>query len=120
MHLGDHATHWANYLGELVRELSLHYPSWLQMPPERKVGVVAKIGLNPVLLASPDGIRSLTTNPCGYPAASAKALQWQEVCSQGKVSGSRRGRDLRRRAHQTRTSLAHFRGRLGCAYCILE
>nr|GEX16403.1 hypothetical protein [Tanacetum cinerariifolium] len=33
----------ANYLGELVRELPLHYPSWSQMPPERKAGVVAKI-----------------------------------------------------------------------------
>nr|GFD32250.1 hypothetical protein [Tanacetum cinerariifolium] len=27
---------------ELVRELPLHYPSWPQMPPERKAGVVAK------------------------------------------------------------------------------
>ncbi|GJY66141.1 probable flavin-containing monooxygenase 1 [Tanacetum coccineum] len=44
MPLGDHAAHWANYLGELVRELPLHYPSWRQMPPERKAGVVAKIG----------------------------------------------------------------------------
>ncbi|GKA26012.1 hypothetical protein Tco_0712121, partial [Tanacetum coccineum] len=44
MPLGEHAAHWANYLGELVRELSLHYPSWRQMPPERKAGVVAKIG----------------------------------------------------------------------------
>nr|GFB38382.1 hypothetical protein [Tanacetum cinerariifolium] len=44
MPLGDHAAHWANYLGELVRELLLHYPSWRQMPPERKAEVVAKIG----------------------------------------------------------------------------
>nr|GFC98565.1 hypothetical protein [Tanacetum cinerariifolium] len=43
MPLGDHAAHWANYLRELIRELSLHYPSWRQMPPERKAGVVAKI-----------------------------------------------------------------------------
>nr|GFC53902.1 hypothetical protein [Tanacetum cinerariifolium] len=43
MPLGDHAAHWANYLGELVRELSLHYPSWRQMSSERKAGVVAKI-----------------------------------------------------------------------------
>nr|GEV54981.1 hypothetical protein [Tanacetum cinerariifolium] len=43
MPLGDHAAHWANYLGELVRELPLRYPSWHQMPPERKAGVVAKI-----------------------------------------------------------------------------
>ncbi|GJQ94845.1 hypothetical protein Tco_0005984 [Tanacetum coccineum] len=47
MPLGDHVAHWVNYLGELVRELPLHYPSWRQMPPERKAGVVAKIGINP-------------------------------------------------------------------------
>nr|GEU80258.1 hypothetical protein [Tanacetum cinerariifolium] len=43
MPLGDHVAHSANYLGELVRELSLHYPSWRQMPPKRKAGVVANI-----------------------------------------------------------------------------
>nr|GEY37383.1 hypothetical protein [Tanacetum cinerariifolium] len=43
MPLGDHAAHWANYLGELIRELPLHYLSWRQMPPERKAGVMAKI-----------------------------------------------------------------------------
>ncbi|GJT45464.1 hypothetical protein Tco_0954179 [Tanacetum coccineum] len=30
MPLGEHAAHWANYLGELVRGLPLHYPSWRQ------------------------------------------------------------------------------------------
>nr|GEW47182.1 hypothetical protein [Tanacetum cinerariifolium] len=44
MPLGDHAAHWVNYLGELVRKLSLYYPSWRQMPLERKAGVVAYIG----------------------------------------------------------------------------
>ncbi|GKF09826.1 hypothetical protein Tco_0044050 [Tanacetum coccineum] len=34
MPLGEHAAHWANYLGELVRELPLHYPSWRQVPAE--------------------------------------------------------------------------------------
>nr|GFC06505.1 hypothetical protein [Tanacetum cinerariifolium] len=43
MPLGDHAAHWANYLGELFRELPLHYPFWRQVPPKRKAGVVAKI-----------------------------------------------------------------------------
>nr|GFC64836.1 hypothetical protein [Tanacetum cinerariifolium] len=38
MPLGNHAAHSANYLGELVRELPLHYPSWRQMPPKRKAG----------------------------------------------------------------------------------
>nr|GEW66635.1 Gag-Pol polyprotein [Tanacetum cinerariifolium] len=43
MPLGDHAAHWANYLGELVKELPMHYPSWRQVPVERKAGVMAKI-----------------------------------------------------------------------------
>ncbi|GKB59174.1 hypothetical protein Tco_0915360, partial [Tanacetum coccineum] len=46
MPLGDHAAHWGNYLRELVRELPLHYPSWREMPPEQKAGVVAKIGFD--------------------------------------------------------------------------
>nr|GEX93623.1 hypothetical protein [Tanacetum cinerariifolium] len=45
MPLSDHAAHWANYLGEPVRELPLHYPFWRQMPSERKAEVVAKIGI---------------------------------------------------------------------------
>ncbi|GJS11994.1 hypothetical protein Tco_0368790 [Tanacetum coccineum] len=38
------AAHWAQLPRKLVRELPLHYPSWRQMSPERKAGVVAKIG----------------------------------------------------------------------------
>ncbi|GJY50754.1 hypothetical protein Tco_0441601 [Tanacetum coccineum] len=41
MPLGDHTAHWTNYLGELVRGLSLHHPSWRQVQPEQKAGVVA-------------------------------------------------------------------------------
>ncbi|GJZ24564.1 probable methyltransferase PMT26 [Tanacetum coccineum] len=44
MPLGEHAAHWANYLGELVRELPLHYPSWRQVPAEQKAGIMAQIG----------------------------------------------------------------------------
>ncbi|GKF41560.1 hypothetical protein Tco_0124902 [Tanacetum coccineum] len=44
MPLGEHAAHWANYLGELVRELPLHHPSWHQVPPKQKAGVMARIG----------------------------------------------------------------------------
>ncbi|GJS93983.1 hypothetical protein Tco_0800951 [Tanacetum coccineum] len=28
MPLGEHASHWSNYLGELIREMPLYYPSW--------------------------------------------------------------------------------------------
>ncbi|GJV74326.1 hypothetical protein Tco_1494321 [Tanacetum coccineum] len=44
MPLGEHAAHWANYLGELIQELPLHHPSWRQVPPEEKAGVMARIG----------------------------------------------------------------------------
>ncbi|GJZ93876.1 hypothetical protein Tco_0666079 [Tanacetum coccineum] len=40
----EHAAHWANYLGEIVREMPLHYPSWRQVPPEQKAGVMDRIG----------------------------------------------------------------------------
>ncbi|GJX66758.1 hypothetical protein Tco_0301101 [Tanacetum coccineum] len=43
MPLGDHAAHWANYLEEIVRELSLHHPFWRQVPQEQKARVMAKI-----------------------------------------------------------------------------
>nr|GEV92491.1 tetratricopeptide-like helical domain-containing protein [Tanacetum cinerariifolium] len=43
MPLGDHAAHWANYLGELVRELPMHCPFCRQVPAEQKAGVLAKI-----------------------------------------------------------------------------
>ncbi|GKF16856.1 hypothetical protein Tco_0061774, partial [Tanacetum coccineum] len=45
MPLGEHAAHWANYLGELVRELPLHYPSWRQVPAVQKARVMARIGI---------------------------------------------------------------------------
>ncbi|GKD35168.1 hypothetical protein Tco_1250677 [Tanacetum coccineum] len=45
MHLDDHAAHWANYLGELVRELPMHYLSWRQVPTERKAGFLTRFDL---------------------------------------------------------------------------
>ncbi|GKC19929.1 hypothetical protein Tco_1022079 [Tanacetum coccineum] len=44
MPLSDHAAHWANYLGELVRELPLHHPSWRQVSPEQKAGSWKRLG----------------------------------------------------------------------------
>ncbi|GJX01469.1 retrotransposon protein, putative, ty3-gypsy subclass [Tanacetum coccineum] len=32
------------YLGELIREMPLYYPSWRQVPTERKAAILAKIG----------------------------------------------------------------------------
>ncbi|GKB37159.1 hypothetical protein Tco_0882101 [Tanacetum coccineum] len=44
MPLGVHASHWSNYLGELIREMPLYYPSWKKVSAERKAAIVTKIG----------------------------------------------------------------------------
>nr|GEU37084.1 hypothetical protein [Tanacetum cinerariifolium] len=43
MPLGDHASHWSNYLGELFKEMPLYYPSWQKVPAERKAAILTKI-----------------------------------------------------------------------------
>nr|GEV34462.1 hypothetical protein [Tanacetum cinerariifolium] len=43
MPLGDHASHWSNYLGELIREMPLYYPSWQKVLTEWKAAIVTKI-----------------------------------------------------------------------------
>nr|GEW33781.1 hypothetical protein [Tanacetum cinerariifolium] len=40
---GDHASHWSNYLGELIREMPLYYPSWQKVPVDRKAAILTKI-----------------------------------------------------------------------------
>nr|GEX39573.1 hypothetical protein [Tanacetum cinerariifolium] len=44
MPLGDHASHWSNYLKELTREMPLYYYSWQKVPAERKAAIMTKIG----------------------------------------------------------------------------
>ncbi|GJV26769.1 hypothetical protein Tco_1383217 [Tanacetum coccineum] len=41
--LSDHSSHWANLLGEIVREFLMHFGSWRSIPAERKAGVLGKI-----------------------------------------------------------------------------
>ncbi|GJW64884.1 hypothetical protein Tco_0116768 [Tanacetum coccineum] len=43
MPLGEHASHWSNYLGELIREMPLYYPSWQKVLAERKAAILTKI-----------------------------------------------------------------------------
>ncbi|GJT57079.1 hypothetical protein Tco_0992133 [Tanacetum coccineum] len=43
MPLDDHSSHWANLLGEIVREFPIHFCSWRNISAERKVGVLEKI-----------------------------------------------------------------------------
>ncbi|GKC60747.1 hypothetical protein Tco_1088345 [Tanacetum coccineum] len=44
MPLGDHAAHWANLLGEIVRVFPMHFRSWHNILEEQKAGVMRKIG----------------------------------------------------------------------------
>nr|GEX31157.1 hypothetical protein [Tanacetum cinerariifolium] len=43
MPLGDHASHWSNYLGELIREVPLYYPSWQKVLTKWKAAILTKI-----------------------------------------------------------------------------
>ncbi|GKC90869.1 hypothetical protein Tco_1151518 [Tanacetum coccineum] len=44
MPLGDHAAHWASYIGEVIRGVPLYYPSWLKVPKEWKAALITDIG----------------------------------------------------------------------------
>nr|GEZ51767.1 hypothetical protein [Tanacetum cinerariifolium] len=46
MPLGDHESHWSNYLGELIREMPLYYPSWQKVLAKRKATILTKIRTN--------------------------------------------------------------------------
>ncbi|GJX90951.1 F-box domain containing protein [Tanacetum coccineum] len=41
--LGPHAAHWSNYIGEVVRSVSLYYPSWEKVPKKRKAAIISNI-----------------------------------------------------------------------------
>nr|GEU65277.1 hypothetical protein [Tanacetum cinerariifolium] len=43
MPFGDHAPHWANLLGEIVREFPMHFRSWHNILEERKAVVLGNI-----------------------------------------------------------------------------
>nr|GEX26518.1 hypothetical protein [Tanacetum cinerariifolium] len=44
MPLGDHAAHWSSYIGEVIRGVSLYYPSWLKVSKEQKATLITYIG----------------------------------------------------------------------------
>nr|GFB11741.1 hypothetical protein [Tanacetum cinerariifolium] len=46
MPLGDHAAHWSSYIEEVIRGVSLYYPSWLKVPKERKAALITNIGVS--------------------------------------------------------------------------
>ncbi|GJY19397.1 F-box domain containing protein [Tanacetum coccineum] len=43
-HYSDHAAHWSSYIGEVIRGVSLYYPSWLKVPKEQKAAFITDIG----------------------------------------------------------------------------
>nr|GFC65505.1 hypothetical protein [Tanacetum cinerariifolium] len=46
MPLGDHAAHWSSYIEEVIRGVPLYYPSWLNVPKERKATLIIDIGVS--------------------------------------------------------------------------
>nr|GEX92307.1 hypothetical protein [Tanacetum cinerariifolium] len=44
MPLGEHAAHWSSYIEEVIRGVPLYHPSWMKVPKERKVALIADIG----------------------------------------------------------------------------
>ncbi|GKA78990.1 hypothetical protein Tco_0785527 [Tanacetum coccineum] len=42
--LCDHSSHWANLLGEIMREFPMYFGSWRNIPVEQKARVLKKIG----------------------------------------------------------------------------
>ncbi|GJV81014.1 reverse transcriptase domain-containing protein [Tanacetum coccineum] len=73
MPLGEHASHWSNYLGELIREMPLYYPSWQKVPAERKAAIVTKIGRWTYINA---GIQQHLQKLYNTNKASLKATHW--------------------------------------------
>nr|GEZ90722.1 hypothetical protein [Tanacetum cinerariifolium] len=43
MPLGDHEAYWSSYIGDVIRGVPLHYPSWLKVSKERKVAPITDI-----------------------------------------------------------------------------
>nr|GFA20111.1 hypothetical protein [Tanacetum cinerariifolium] len=43
MPLGDYAAHWSSYIGEVIRDVPLYYPSWLKVSKERKAALITDI-----------------------------------------------------------------------------
>nr|GEV19497.1 F-box domain, leucine-rich repeat domain, L domain-like protein [Tanacetum cinerariifolium] len=44
MPLGEHASHWSSYIGEVIRGVPLYHLSWLKVPKEWKAALIADIG----------------------------------------------------------------------------
>ncbi|GJV67451.1 hypothetical protein Tco_1482960 [Tanacetum coccineum] len=90
MPLGDHASHWSNLLGEILREFPMHYPSWHKIEAERKARVLGKIsigmrslpfGLIPITL--PGVLKMLKTGQRArsYSGRDPGHLLSSEICS---------------------------------------
>nr|GEU42340.1 hypothetical protein [Tanacetum cinerariifolium] len=81
MALGDHASHWSNYLGDLIREMPLYCPSWRQVPAERKVAIMTKIG---VRKRCPENITSADWD--------AQIAFWNDPKNQARAAQNRQNR----------------------------
>nr|GFA71559.1 hypothetical protein [Tanacetum cinerariifolium] len=80
MPLGDHAAHWANYLGELVREFPLHYPAKCHRSERR--GSWQRLGpsLTCVLTWNPTaGHKSMRASRCKRSTMAKRLLSKKDI-----------------------------------------
>ncbi|GJW79791.1 hypothetical protein Tco_0143766 [Tanacetum coccineum] len=124
MPLSDHAVHWANLLGEIVREFSMHYHSWHNIPAEKKAGVLGKIGnqfdLKPHMQFDLENWRKINTGIQQHLAkiytdnkSALKAEHWVPNPEDGTYDGSRSLvalRDMQMQSSKTRERDAEATG----------
>ncbi|GKD40206.1 reverse transcriptase domain-containing protein, partial [Tanacetum coccineum] len=114
MPLGEHTSHWSNYLGELIGEMPLYYPSLQKILAERKAAIMTKIGA----ATSPKHYPGRLGCPVAFwndPRNQARAAQNRQnrakstvVCRQGSRSLARlRDQMMETSATREYTSLIH-------------
>ncbi|GKB26251.1 F-box domain containing protein [Tanacetum coccineum] len=104
--LGPYAAQWSNYIGEVIRSVPLYYPSWENVPKERKVVLISNIGtlfdLRPHM-ESPrwtdiyEGINIHLQKAYNTNKASFKAKHWRVDPRPGLTMWRRSGRHVPRR-----------------------
>ncbi|GJU03400.1 hypothetical protein Tco_1113738 [Tanacetum coccineum] len=85
--LGDHADHWSNLLGEIVREFPMHYPSWHKIEPKKKAGVMGTLRQHFDLMPHIQS-KLWPKNPEGHRAAFGQDLHRQQVILEERALGS--------------------------------
>ncbi|GJU14125.1 hypothetical protein Tco_1136521 [Tanacetum coccineum] len=90
MPLGGHASHWSNYLGELIREMPLYYPILAEGPAERKAASQGRLESLPRQIGMPQMVFWMIpgTKPRA-PQNRQKPSKDHVVCRQGSLITAR-------------------------------